>query len=190
MKDIAVTNRFRIFIAVAMIIFCGATIFLFLEASVISESNIEKPRIEKKGRLTILEFGIQVAGIAEPIQVRAVVSRETVFRVTYSIARNFPHLDAKRLETEKILWNTERLPPGKKYQQDSWVGVFRAFDGDLGYVHTILHAHRIYRKYLNEFAIDYVINTKFVSRNELAMSIREIDEDVFHTIEKNGGFSQ
>lgn len=98
MKDIAVTNRFRIFIAVAMIIFCGATIFLYLEESVVRVSNIEKPRIEKKGRLTILEFGIQVAGIAEPIQVRAVVSRETVFRVTYSIARNFPHLDAKRLE--------------------------------------------------------------------------------------------
>lgn len=188
MKNIAATSRFRIFIALAMIMFCGFA--LFLMEPIMNESKFEKLRIEKAGRLTVFKFYVKVVGMTKPISVRAVVSRETKFRVAYKITENFPHIETKQLEAEKVLWVTEHTPPGKKYLTDSWAGLFLAFDGDFGHIQSLLHAHRVYRKHLNEFEIDYVFSADDVTREELTKHIHEIDKQVFAVLKNHEAFSK
>ncbi|WP_407276490.1 hypothetical protein [Halothiobacillus sp. DCM-1] len=144
-----------------------------------SASNTEKPRVEKQGRLTTFRFDIKVSSISTPISIRAVVSRETRFRLTREIAENFPHIDTKQLDTEGILWVPERQPPGKEHLPGSWAGLFVAFDGDYGHIQSLMHAHRVYRKNVSEFEIDYVFSADLITRDVLVKHIHEIDKKIF-----------
>lgn len=188
MKNFFATNRFRILMATATFIFCGAAISLFLMEPVMSASRSGKPHIEKQGRLTIFRFDIKASSTTIPVAVRVVVSREKKFRLTRKIAENFPHIDAGQLETEKIIWVLEQEPSGKEHLPDSWAGLFLAFDGDYGHIQSLMHAHRVYRKYLNEFEIDYVFSAESVARSELAKQIYEIDKQVFEVLKNSEAF--
>jgi len=169
-------------------ILCGIAISFFIPGQVIGKSNIENPHIEKKGRLTIFNFDIKLTNKAKPMPVRVVVSRETKFRASFGIASNFPHIETAQLRAGEISWSRENEPAGKAHVADSSVGVFLAFDGDLGYIQSRLHSHRVYRKYLDEFEIDYVFSNDSVSRNELVKFIHTIDKEVFDMLKNNGAF--
>lgn len=190
MKSIGATSRFRIFISVSTIVFCGAAISLFLLESAMSASNTEKPRVEKQGRLTTFRFDIKVFSISAPIAVRAVVSRETRFRLTREIAENFPHIDTKQLETEGILWIPERRPPGKEHLPSSWAGLFVASDGGYGHIQNLMHAYRVYRIHKDEFEIDYVFSADQITRDTLVKHIHEIDKKIIEVLMNHEAFSK
>lgn len=187
-------------IFIAVIIACGVAIFspskrpttTLTMGAMMGEANARGVKIGKSENLTTFKFEIAIANIAKPIEIHAVISREKQFRVSSRIARDFPSIDTKQLESNKVMWIKELglMQPENGSQIELWSGVFVAFDNDLGYIRNLMHSHRIYRKYLNEFEIDYSFSSDTVLRTELEKHIQEIDKQVFDILKSGEAFSK
>lgn len=188
MRNIINIIGFYLIVFFAVLFFCFI-IYFFLLNSFGKSSNYEGYFLEKNGRLTILNFNVELKGFVKPIEVRAVVSREMRFRVNDGVLEYFPNIN-KEILNQKIFWVRESNLPNEKNLPYSWVGVFRAFDGDFGYIQNRLRSYRVYRKHLDKFEIDYVFSDENLGRDKLNGQIEDIDEKVFEIIKKSGVFEK
>lgn len=149
-----------------------------------NRSGWEVSRVEKQGRLTIFSIEVSVQGVESPVRVRVVVSREESFRVSRGVQENFSPTDVSRIAGGEIFWINDGSV------SDSWLGIFLAYDGDVGYINNSMRSYRVYRKHLNQHEVDYVFDSQGLERVRLGEFIQELDKKIFEAVRKSGGFEK
>lgn len=176
-----------VIIVVTLVLASGLLHFYFMEHAKVNRENRHEIYMEETKRLKIATFKIQVPGLKEAVEIRAVVNlKEKSFRVSAAIEDFFPDLKSMQLAENEIVWVPQRRRPSLEEIPGYFAGLFIAFDGDYGIVLHEFRAYRVYRKYAEKFEIDYIFSNEAIPRDELAGKMRGIDQQVFEILLKNG----
>lgn len=178
-----------VIIVVTLVLASGLLHFYFMEHAKVNSENRHEIYMEETKRLKIATFKIQVPGLKEAVEIRAVVNlKEKSFRVSAAIEDFFPDLKSMQLAENEIVWvpETQGKGPWLREVPGHFAGLFIAFDGDYGIVLHEFRAYRVYRKYAEKFEIDYIFSNEAIPHDELAGKMRGIDQQVFEILLKNG----
>ncbi len=129
-------------------------------------------KVKSIGRMKVIELSIQPSGMDKAIEVRAVVTEEKFFRSDQFLSDYFSEKGAETKSPVGVIWKSEVSPSEKL---DSYVGMFSTFNEECGVIINRLHSYRVYRKYQNQFEIDYSFDADSNARAVVSPFVKEID---------------